>query len=92
MFAQTASSKSHIYVGSFVKAKKENKFWKLQTNFGGECILYADVIEQKIEFGDVSKCDFVMYLSVALSVLYAALLAALYTTFTYKKFKDKELK
>ncbi len=68
------------------------RFLDLQMNFGGECILYADVIERKIEFGAASKCTFVTYLHVVLSVLYATLLAGLYSVMTFKRFKDTELK
>ena len=63
----------------------------LQSNFRGECILYADVIEEKIEFGPLSKCNFTTYLHVLLSVIYGVLLAGLYTVVTYKRFKEKEL-
>ena len=74
---------------SISKIKDSNLI--LQSNFRGECILYADVIEEKIEFGPLSKCNFITYLHVLLSVVYGALLAGLYTTMTYKRFKEKDL-
>ena len=51
----------------------------LQANFRGYCVMYADVINDKIEFGAAANCNFVTYLHVVTSVIYGGILAGLYT-------------
>ena len=50
-----------------------------QNRFRGYCIMYADVIDDKIMFGATANCTFVTYLHVITSVIYGGILAAMYS-------------
>jgi len=61
-------------------------------NFRGYCIMYADVVDDKIMFGATANCTFVTYLHVITSVIYAGLLAVMYTVAVIKNNKGGEFK
>jgi len=48
-------------------------------NFGGNCVLYAELTDEQIEFGSAINCHLVTYTHIACSVIWAGGLAVCYT-------------
>lgn len=61
------------------------------SNFRGYCVMYADVVNDKIEFGATANCNFVTYVHVISSVLYGGFLGVLYTVAFVKNARGTEL-
>ena len=54
-------------------------FFSLQKKFGGWCILYGDVTDDKLTFGASVYCHYVTYVNVLISVIYGGVLAISHT-------------
>lgn len=59
-------------------------------NFHGNCLLYADVANDRILFGNFATCTSVAYIHVTTCVIYGGIQASLYTYAVIKNLKGSE--